>query len=381
MPGRSSSDILDAELTRRVEEQARVADTLVALEGHPGHRLLAAASLIGVTAARWIAVQELLASAHADLAAHRAVVAAACAVRTRRRRPGGREWTELHELLAAPAPGTTLTLGDLTARVDAGLREVAHVLETAEAVHLAALAGLGPPAERVRDARTAARDLLPPGDPDVAALDALAAAVDARLAACTNDPLSRPTPRPRDLADGLGGDLDRIEDRLTELAAAQAGWADRRRAVADAVAALDPLWEWADRARRAALDRVTGPVAVPPDPRPALRRRLGALPARRPGADALAALPGLERDVAAAGRAGPAPPPLATHQHVRRAGHARRGAPAPPKALRVGVSDDPQVVALTTEIRGLLDGPRADLAALTRALLAYQDQVSGERTA
>ncbi len=37
--------------------------------------------------------------------------------------------------------------------------------------------------------------------------------------------------------------------------------------------------------------------------------------------------------------------------------------------------------ALTTEIRGLLDGPRADLAALTRALLAYQDQVSGERTA
>ena len=96
-----SADELDAELTRRVDEQARIADALVELERHPGHRLLATAALTGVTAARWAATQELLAALWADLATHRAVVADACAVRTRRPRPGEREWAELHELLAA----------------------------------------------------------------------------------------------------------------------------------------------------------------------------------------------------------------------------------------------------------------------------------------
>ena len=99
-----SADELDAELTRRVDEQARIADALVELERHPGHRLLATAALTGVTAARWAATQELLAALWADLATHRAVVADACAVRTRRPRPGEREWAELHELLAA-SPG------------------------------------------------------------------------------------------------------------------------------------------------------------------------------------------------------------------------------------------------------------------------------------
>src|SRR5512133_2335981 len=93
------ADELDVELTRRVDEQARIADALVELERHPGHRLLATAALTGVTAATWAATQELLAALWADLTTHRAVVADACAVRARR--PREREWAELHELLAA----------------------------------------------------------------------------------------------------------------------------------------------------------------------------------------------------------------------------------------------------------------------------------------
>ena len=205
-----SADELDAELTRRVDEQARITDALLELERHPGHRLLATAALTGVTAARWAAAQELLAALWADLATHRAVVADACAVRTRRPRPGEREWAELHELLAArpvasPAPGPTPTLGELAARMDGRLREVAAVLEAVETVHLAALAGLGPLAERVRDAQVRARDLLEPDDPAAAALAALVASVDARLATCTNDPLSLPARLPRDLVYGLAG--------------------------------------------------------------------------------------------------------------------------------------------------------------------------------
>ena len=388
-----SADELDAELTRRVDEQARIADALVELERHPGHRLLATAALTGVTAARWAATQELLAALWADLATHRAVVADACAVRTRRPRPGEREWAELHELLAArpvasSAPGPTPTLGELAARMDGRLREVAAVLEAVETVHLAALAGLGPLAERVRDAQVRARDLLEPDDPAAAALAALVASVDARLATCTNDPLSLPARLPRDLVDGLAGGgtdgdgtdggIDAIEACLAEREATRDGWAARYRAVADAVAALDPLYDREAQARREALDRVAGAgLPVPPDPRPALRRRLAALPTQRPDAASLTALPRLVADVAAAADAVRAALGRAAGLADRRIELAGRFAAYRAKALRLGVSDDPEVTALAAQVRGLLASPPTDLHALTPALVAYQQRVNG----
>jgi len=394
MSGRPSPDALDAELTHHVEEQARIADALLELERHSGHRLLATAALTGVTASRWVAAQGLLASLWADLATYRVVVADACAVRTRRPRPGEREWAELHELLVVrpvgpPARGSALaesvTLAELAVRMDGRLREVAGVLEAAETVHLAALAGLGPLAERVRDAQARARELLEPDDPDGAALAALACAVDARLATCTNDPLSLPARLPRDLVDGLAGGpgdgpdggIDAIEDRLAERAAARDAWADRRRAVADAIAALDALCDREAHARRAALDRVAGVVfAAPPDPRPALRRRLAGLPAQRPDAASIAALPRLAADVGTASDAVRAAIGRATGLTDRRAELAGRFGAYRAKALRLGAPDDPRVVALTTQIRGLLATPRTDLPALTRALVAFQERVN-----
>jgi hypothetical protein len=390
MPGRSA-DELDAELTRRVDEQARIADALVELERHPGHRLLATAALTGVTAAQWAVTQELLAALWADLATHRAVVADACAVRTRRTRPGEREWAELHELLAvrpaaSSAPAATLTLGELAARMDGRLREVAAVLEAVETVHLAALAGLGPLAERVRDARARARELLEPDDPVAAALAALVAAVDARLATCTNDPLSLPARLPRDIVDGLDGGPDRdgtagidaIEACLVERATIRDGWAARYRAVADTVAALDPLCDREAQTRREALDRVAGAgLPAPTDPRPALRRRLAALPAQRPDAAALAALPRLVADVAAVADAVRAALGRAAGLTDRRVELAGRFVAYRAKALRLGVSDDPQVAALAAHVRALLASPPTDLRALTPALVAYQQRVNG----
>ena len=406
MPGRSA-DELDAELTRRLDEQARIADALVELERYPGHRLLATATLTGVMAATWAATQGLLATLWADLATHRAVVAAACAVRTRRPRPAEREWAELHEVLTARSvtssvPGPTLTVGELAARMDGRIREVAAVLEAVETVHLAALAGLGPPAERVRDALVRARELLEPDDPTGAALATLIAAVDARLATCTNDPLSLPARLPRDLVDGLdrgptatartatartatargggtnGGVGDAIEACLAERAAIRDGWVARYRTVADAVAALDPLCDREVQARREALDRVAvACLAAPPDPRPALRRRLAALPALRPDAASLVALPRLVADVAAATDAVRAALGRAAGLADRRVELAGRFAAYRAKALRLGVSDDPQVAALAAQVRGLLASPPTDLHALTPALVAYQQRVNG----
>jgi hypothetical protein len=372
------ADALDAELTRRVEAQNHLADALVELERHPGNRLLGSAALTGTTAARWATVRDLLPRLWTDLATHRVVVAAACAVRTRRPRPGEREWAELHELLVArTVEASALTLGELAARMEGRIREVADVLEAAETVHLAALAGLGPLVERVRDAQGRGCELLEPDDPDAAALAALATAVDERLATCTNDPLSLPARLPLDLADGLGDGLYAIEARLAELATVRDGWADRRRAVADAVAALDPLWAREAQARDEALARVA--VVLPPaaDPRPALHRRLAALPTSRPQAAALAALPGLDADASAAADALRRAVERATGVTDRRAELAGRFAAYRAKALRLGVSDDPAVVALATRVRALLAAPRTDLPALTPALVAYQQRVNG----
>ena len=208
-------------------------------------------------------------------------------------------------------------------------------------------------------------------------LAALATAVDERLATCTNDPLSLPARLPRDLADGLDDGLDAIEARLAELATVRDGWADRRRAVADAVAALDSLWAREAQARDEALARVA--VVLPPasDPRPALHRRLAALPMSRPQAAALAALPGLDADASAATGTLRRAVERATGVTDRRHELAGRFAAYRAKALRLGVSDDPAVVALATQVRALLSAPRTDLQALTPALVAYQQRVNG----
>ena len=137
----------------------------------------------------------------------------------------------------------------------------------------------------VRDAQARARELLEPDDPDGAALAALACAVDARLAACTNDPLrSRPgCPATSSTVSQAAPGTARtavstpIEARLAERAAVRDAWADRRREVADAIAALDALCDREAHARRAALDRVAGVVFAAPAG-PAAR---AAPPARR----------------------------------------------------------------------------------------------------
>ena len=141
---------------------------------------------------------------------------------------------------------------------------------------------------------------------------ALATAVDARLATCTNDPLSLPARLPRDLATAWP---------RTSTAARRdrgAGWRSwRRSATAGPAAGARPptrsrrSTRCAAReaqARGEALDRVAGTACRAARPRPALRRRLAALPDRsRPDAAALAALPRLVADVAAA------PTPCAPH--------------------------------------------------------------------
>ena len=232
----------------------------------PGHRLLATAALTGVTAVRWAATQELLAALWADLATHRAVVADACAVRTRRPRPGEREWAELHELAHDAAPRRRRRRGvprrrsrraSSAARMDGRLREVAAVLERprpctwrrwpGSARWPSGCATPGPARRTARPRRPRRRGARRAGRRGRRAARRL-----------HERSTSLPARLPCDLVDGIDDDLagaiDAIEARLAELAAARDAWAERRRAVADAVAALDTLCAREARARRAALD-------------------------------------------------------------------------------------------------------------------------------
>ena len=407
MASRWTNDALDAELARRVAAEARIADALVELEQHPGHRLLAGTALTGTTAQRWADLRELLPRLWADLATHRTAVAAACAARTRRARPGENDWTELHRLLVEPSIEVdrkpvalhdrgidgasvevrTATLGELAERMDGWFREVVAVLETVEAVHLAALARLGPLAERLRAARSRAAGLLDPGDLDAAVLADLAATVDQRVAACTHDPLAHAGRPPHELGGDLAGDLGRalatVEARLAALSAICDAWPQQRAEVAVAITALDELWLREGRARRDALEVVadTG-LTPPPDPRPALHRRLAALPgpAARPGPAALAALPRLAADAADAATALLAATERATGLTDRRGELRGRFAAYRAKAVRLGVAQEPAVRALAERVRALLDDGPADLRALTPALVAYQQQISGAAT-
>jgi hypothetical protein len=273
----------------------------------------------------------------------------------------------------------TVTLGELAERMDGWFRELVTVVETAEAVHLAALAGLGPLAERLREAHSRGAGLLEPTDPDVTLLADLSAAVDERVAGCAHDPLAHAGRLPADLADGLDDALAAVEARLAALGTVRDAWPQQRGAVAAAVEELDELWEREGRARAAAL-RVVADAGLtnPPDPRPTLHRRLAVLPGpvARPGPGALAALPVLAADVADAAAALRNAVERATGLTDRHDELRGRFAAYRAKAVRLGVAEEPEVTALAGQVRALLDAGPTDLRALTPALVAYQQRVS-----
>ena len=396
MSGRPSPDALDAELTHRVEEQARIADALLELERHPGHRLLATAALTGVTAvpvggragASRVAVgrprhaprrrRRRLRRPHPPSTAGRARVGgAARAARGRGPRPACRRGSALAE---------SVTLGELAARMDGRLREVAGVLEAAETVHLAALAGLGPLAERVRDAQARARELLEPDDPDGAALAALASRgrrparhLHERSAFAPGPAAARPRRRSR-RRPGTARTAVSTRSRPAWRSGRQPATRGRIGAARSPMRSRRST-RCATReahARRAALDRVAG-VGLRGSAGPAAR---AAPPARRAARAATGR--GVPRRVAPPRRGRRHCVGRRAHRHrprdrADRPARRARGAVRAPTGRRRCGSGRPTTRGSSrspTQIRGLLATPRTDLPALTRALVAYQERVN-----
>lgn len=394
-----SSDTLEAELASRIEAEGRIAAALVELESHPGHHLLSTAVLTGETAQRWAEAREVFAGLWQDFGTYQAVVSAARTVRVRRARPGERELAELHRLLAEPSievARTTvslperrltgaieqveiLTLERLSARMDAAFAEVSELVVTCDATQRAVLAGLTPLAERVKAAQALANDLdSGRTDPVGVAVTTLAAEIEKLDRACATDPLSLAGQQALEVLTTLEDQAAAVAARLAELAVVRDGWENRLAELAAALDEIDTLRVQEEQARQRAQELIADSgLIAPPNRSPVLRNRLAALtdlagwPAR---AQAVTELQAAAEN--AVSELGAAYERAITLEH-RRAELRGRFEAYRAKATRLGCAEHSDALALDASIRQLLWTKPCDLAAATRALVAYQQLVSG----
>jgi hypothetical protein len=375
---------LEAELARRAVAEGRIATSLVELEQHPGHALLSTSRLTGRTSREWTQASADLAGLWQDFDTYRRVVAAARDALAR-----GAADPELHRLLREPSievgrsvverklTGTvervdSITLADLADRMDAAFDRVHALFVAAHDLHEKFLAAIGPLAERLRAARQLAADL---EDTRVAELTSKVEELTAR---CTTDPLSLADAPPDAALAELGARVDALTADLARTAAARDAWNDRLARVGAALAELEAARAAAEQVRLRAQELVvTAPLDAPPDRTDALRGVLtalidGRLPSRSGWPARAQALAGLEADVDAAAAEVRRAHALADGLLERRTELRGRFEAYRAKAGRLGVSERPDLLAVDADVRRLLWTRPADLAAATRALVAYQ---------
>ncbi|WP_142063586.1 hypothetical protein [Pseudonocardia kunmingensis] len=384
------TDDLNAELARRLDDEQRMATALVELERRPGHVLLAGITPTGLTAQQWAVASDALARLWQDFAIYRGVLAAA---------RDEAEPAALHRLLREPSVEVgrtvverrltgdverveTLTLEQLSARMEAAFRVVDEVVEACGALHGAFLTGLAPLAERLGAARALAAEL----GAGVGELAVLTAKVDDLDRTCAADPLSLAGQPPAEVLAALAAEIAEVSARLGAIAAVRDGWDATVAGLEAALGMLADLGEQERQARALAAERIAGPpLTAPPDRLPALRQRLATLsgpvgwPARAAGLDALhRAVDEAERELRAAHA-------LAAGLLERRAELRGRFESFRAKATRLGHAEEPDLLRIDGDVRRLLWSRPCDLAAATRALLDYQrllQQVAGQgRTA
>ena len=382
---------LDAELAAAEDAVVRASSSLVELEDHPGHRLLAPGGFTGVSAQRREQTLATVAELHRDLALYRAAVAAAREARGTRSRPTAEELTAAHRALhddtvtvseeavplqrrglLGPTSQVTRTSADaLLARMTAAFDAATAVVAAVAAVWDAVAAQLEPLEAEVAGLRAEGAS---------AGLDALAERLQALRSAVLTDPLAHTgTTTPVDhaavveVAEGLVG----VHTTFVRSRALRTGLEGR---VAALTARVDAL-----AAREADVGAVAAEVrrAIAPTPGlPVPQRRAPGL--RAAVRDAHAGARADRWDDAAAGFAAAdagldAATRRAEEDHEVLAGlldrraelRGRLGA-LRAKASARGRSEDLALDELHTRARDLLWTAPCDLAAATVAVRAYQ---------
>jgi hypothetical protein len=373
-----TTDEIDRELESRAKEVASMSATLVELESHAGLAHMRRYPPTGVTGQRWTVIEKSLSQLWDDLGRMTSILESAQTLRARRSKPDEDERAELTRLLRERP------LEVSRERIPLAQRQISGPGELVENV------GLADTAERMRSAYPAVIEFLD-------AVDGINSLIAERLALSQQRLDEAGAAGPKELADllavsatdplslterdiekhvtAIADSIERQSSELADLAALQANWPD---ALAKTASQLDALRDATQRAAQVRTHAqevvVSGPLPVHADAEPALRAELRSISTPDPPA-----LLSLHRRIEAALRVARDDEELAQGLLDRRSELKGRLTVYEAKAARLGLGEDPDLLASGRIAAGLLSRRPCDLRAVTRAITDYQQLLVKKR--
>jgi hypothetical protein len=383
---------IDRVLAQVEADSERIAESLVAMDAHPGHRLLRDTVLTGLTERRWAEARTAMATLWEQYTTYGALVARAREVRARRSRPGDDEIEELTHILGGPVVeldseaipierrGLTgpaqvterITMAELLSRMRQAFDTVTGVLAAAETAWSNAIGELDPLDRRVRAVSVLAESV---GEDDDFA--ALRADLERVRELVLTDVL---TAQATDAIPGIERRLTELETRYEEIARVRDEFGGRIRALESVLSDIEAAEATARQTYPAVLEKIASPGLPEPTDQgsAALRTRLRQL---RAGMDT-SGWAALAKEADALDRLA-----ATTHHAVRTALRAITGLldrraelrgrleAYQVKAARLGHSEDPDLTRLHDEAHRILFTAPCDLAGATRALNHYRQAI------
>lgn len=345
--------------------------TLVELDNHAGLLHIRRYPPTGVTAQRWTVIERSLSQLWDDLGRMTSILESAQTLRARRSKPDDDDRAELTRLLRERALEVSRERIPLAQRQISGpgeLVEYVGLADTAERMHSAypaviefldAVDGINSLiAERLASSQQRLDEAGAAGPKELGDL----------LAVSATDPLSLTDREIEKRVVAIADTIERQSSELAALAALQANWPD---AIAETASQLDALRDAKQRAahvRTRAQDKVvSSPLPVHADTERDLRMELRSITKPDP-----AALLSLQRRIEEALRVARDDEELAQGLLDRRSELKGRLTVYEAKAARLGLGEDPDLLASSRIAAGLLSRRPCDLRAVTRAITDYQ---------
>lgn len=388
-----SRDEVDRVLAAVQADSDRIAESLVEMDAHPGHRLLKDAALTGLTAQRWAQARTAMATLWEQYATYRDMVARAQQVRARRAKPGDEELAELTDLLHGPVVeldseaipierrGLTgpaqvterITLADLLARMRQAFDTVTAVLAAAESAWSAAIGRFDPLDARLHAVSVQAESV----GAAVTEVAAIRRDLDRARELVLTDVL---TVQASDALPDVERRIADLETRLPRLARVRDEFAARLAAFESVLSDIEAVEATARQTYAAMVEKIASPgLPVPGEQASsAVRARLRRLADRQgtAGWDVLAReSDDLERFATTALDGARTALRAITGLLDRRAELRGRLEAYQVKAARLGHAEDTELSRLHDDAHRILFTAPCDLAAATRALNRYRQAI------
>jgi len=379
-------DEVDRVLERLGADSDRMAERLVRLDGHQGHRLLDSASLTADNQRRWAAAKVATAALWANFEAYRSALAQARTLRGQRQRLSDADLAKLASLLGGrsvelPADDRSLSpewvsFDELTSRMNDDYATVIALVTRAADAWSTLAHRLDPPTALLGTARSTAGELGMADDAELVAVADGLARLQHQLGSA--DPLVE-HPDLDGALRAIAARLDRVVERLATVQRLKAGYPEQRDALVERIAQVEAAErDAADlhgtvRAKIAAAGPAPAPGAAA-----ALRTGVVELDELHDGQEWTLLARRFERldaQVADARAAAVASREGLQQLLDRRAELRGRLAAYRAKAGRLGHGEDDTLRELHRRAHDLLWAAPCDLAAATRALNGYQQAV------